>query len=55
MNPHKASGAVLLYYAYALTLGALLLMHNAPLDRVSALAFLAWLLINRRPKDKIGL
>jgi hypothetical protein len=50
MNSDKASGALLFYYAYALTLGAFLLMHDAPVDKVSALALLAWLLINRRPK-----
>lgn len=50
MNSEKANGPLLLYYAYALTLGAFLLMHDAPLDKVSAIAFVAWLLINRRPK-----
>jgi hypothetical protein len=42
---------VLVYYAYTLTLGAVLLVLETPLDKVSALAFLAWLLINRRQQE----
>jgi hypothetical protein len=50
MDSEKARGALLFYYAYALTLGAFLLMQGAPLDRAAALAILASLLINRHPK-----
>jgi hypothetical protein len=50
MNPHQANGHLLFYYAYALTLGAFLLTHDAPIEKVSALTFLAWLMIHRRPE-----
>jgi hypothetical protein len=50
MNFEKADGALLLYFAYALTLIAFLLLHGAALDKAATLAFLATLLINRRPQ-----
>jgi hypothetical protein len=44
--------AVLLFYAYALTLSAALLCREVPSEQgvtqATALAMLAWLLINRR-------
>jgi hypothetical protein len=50
MDSEKARGALLYYYAYALTLIAFLLMQGVPIDRAVALAMLASLLINRHPK-----
>jgi hypothetical protein len=44
--------AVLLFYAYALTLSAFLLSRNVPLQfaitQATELAMLAWLLVNRQ-------
>jgi hypothetical protein len=48
MNPNEASGTILVYCGYIITLGAFLLARGTPLNEVSALAFLAWLLINQR-------
>ncbi|MDB5636161.1 MAG: hypothetical protein JWP51_1069 [Bradyrhizobium sp.] len=52
MNTQKSGPAVLFFYAYALTLSALLLCRDVSLQHASTqsteLAMLAWLLINRR-------
>jgi hypothetical protein len=52
MNAQEPRLAVLLFYAYALTLSAVLLCRDIPLQQASTqsteLAMLAWLLINRR-------
>jgi hypothetical protein len=52
MTTSKPGPAVLFFYAYSLTLSALLLCRSVPseqaITQATALAMLAWLLVNRR-------